>query len=102
MASGKKCPEPIQVKLEFGGILSSALRPKLISEIVKLLLYQRQQIPVTYRDIKTEVAHVQVMVMLSDNAVIYILPVNFGPKIDIIKIQNNGGSLVVHCGWVQG
>ena len=54
---GGKCDE-IACDVWFDGGLKSSVRAELINELVKYLLYERQQIPVTYNEIQLEIGKV--------------------------------------------
>ena len=48
--------DEISCSVEFDGLIESSVRGKLIAEVLKYLVYQRQQIPQPYDQIKTELA----------------------------------------------
>lgn len=60
MASLRKLPEIVHCNLEFEGVLSSALRPKLVHDTIAYLCFQRQQIPMAYNCIKADVDVIKV------------------------------------------
>ena len=46
--------EPVAFNIEFDGVVQMSVRARLIIELIKFILYHRQQIPQTYEQLKKD------------------------------------------------